>query len=188
MRSLFLKIFLWFGLAMVLVNIASFFTGIVIERRSQTTRTNPMAPMFGIYAQTAVEVLERDGRPALAAYLQRVESASHIHAAILDDHENEVSTQALPAGALEIARRAAQSPGFVFDPPRQQRQPLVAQAVQGPSGTRYFVVAELPRPNFPGLPPRIGEPGSLFFGLRMLTRSLLPLLLIGALFCYWLAR
>ena len=64
----------------------------------------------------------------------------------------------------------------------------MAQAVQAPSGARYFVVAELPRPNFPGLPPRIGEPGSLFFGLRMLTRSLLPLLLIGALFCYWLAR
>ena len=81
MRSLFLKIFLWFGLAMVLVNIASFFTGIVIERRSQTTRTNPMAPMFGVYAQTAVEVLERDGRPALAAYLQRVE-AHRIFAAI----------------------------------------------------------------------------------------------------------
>ncbi len=52
---------------MVVVNIASFVTGIIIERRSQFPRTGPMSQMFGVYAQSAVEVLERDGKTALAA-------------------------------------------------------------------------------------------------------------------------
>ena len=39
MKSLFVKILLWFGLAMVLVNIASFATGIFTERRFQQPRT-----------------------------------------------------------------------------------------------------------------------------------------------------
>src|SRR6267154_1677418 len=107
MRSLFLKIFLWFGLAMVVINVASFVTGIFIERRSQGQRANPMAPMFGIYAQTAAEILERDGPAALASYLAHVESASHIHAVVLDEHENEVAGQAVPEGGRELARRAA---------------------------------------------------------------------------------
>ena len=104
MRSLFLKIFLWFGLAMVVVNVASFATGIVTERRSRP-RTNPMAPMFGVYAQTAVEVFERDGKPALASYLEHVERASHIHAVVLDERGNEVSGQTPPDGATHPPNR-----------------------------------------------------------------------------------
>ncbi len=101
MRSLFLKIFLWFGLAMVLVNVASFTTGIVMERRSQSSRGNPMAPMFGVYAQTAVEILEKDGKSGLASYLGRVERASHINGVVLDERADEVSGRALPQGAKE---------------------------------------------------------------------------------------
>jgi len=50
MRSLFLRVFLWFGLAMVLVNIASFATGIFAERRFQPPRNHPLAPMTGLLA------------------------------------------------------------------------------------------------------------------------------------------
>src|SRR6267142_1104170 len=80
MRSLFLKIFIWFGLVMVVVNIASFVTGIATERRSQFPRQGLMAQMFGVYTQTAAEVFERDGKTALASYLERVEHASNINA------------------------------------------------------------------------------------------------------------
>src|SRR5436190_384850 len=165
MRSLFLKIFLWFGLAMVLVNVASFTTGIVMERRSQSSRGNPMAPMFGVYAQTAVEILEKDGKPGLASYLGRVERASHINGVVLDERAEEVSGRALPQGAKELAQRAANTSSFLFEFPGQHQQPLGAQAVQAPSGAHYVLVGELPRPNFPGPPPRLGERGSLLFGL-----------------------
>jgi signal transduction histidine kinase len=188
MRSLFLKIFLWFGLAMVVVNVASFMTGIVMERRSQSSRGNPMAPMFGVYAQTAVEILEKEGKSGLASYLDHVERASHINTVLLDERADEVSGRPLPPGAKELAQRAAKTSGFLFEFPNQSQLPLGAQAVEAPSGAHYVLVGVLPRPNFPGRPPRLGEPGSLLFGLRMAGRSLLPLLLIGALFCYWLAR
>ncbi|HEV7860440.1 MAG TPA: hypothetical protein VGO91_17615, partial [Pyrinomonadaceae bacterium] len=183
MRSLFLKIFLWFALAMVLVNVASFVTGIITERQSQPPRTNPMAPMFGVYAQTAVEIFERDGEAALAAYLLRVERASHIRAMLLDERGDEVSGRSVAAGAKELAQRANESAPFVFEFPRQQQQPLAAQSVRSPRGVLYTLVGELPRPEFPRPPPRIGEPGSFHFGLRTVGPRLLAVLLIGALFC-----
>jgi two-component system, OmpR family, sensor histidine kinase CpxA len=75
----------------------------------------------------------------------------------------------------------------LFDVPVPGQPPIAAQAVIGPSGARYVVVGELPPPpDFPG-PPRPGESGSFYFGLRLAARTFFPLLLIGALFCYWLA-
>jgi two-component system sensor histidine kinase CpxA len=187
MRSLFLKIFLWFGLAMVVINVASFVTGIVTERRSQSPRTSPMAQTFGVFAQTAVEIFERDGQTALASYLDRVEGASHIHAVLLDEHGNELSHRTLPNGSKELAQRVNQQSGFLFVFPDQKKNPLGALAVRGAGGASYVMIGELPKPAFFG-PPRLGERGSLLFGLRMIGRTLLPLLLVGALFCYWLAK
>src|SRR5437763_14612335 len=188
MRSFFLKILLGFGLAMVLVNVASFVTGFIIERRSQPPRTNPIAPALGVYAQTAAEILERDGQGALASYLDRVERASGIHAVILDEYGEEVSGRPVPAGASELAKRTTESAPFVFEFSPQQPQPLAAQAVRAPSGTRYTMVAEMPGPDFPRPPPRPGEHGSFLFGLHLLGQSMLTVLLVGGLFCYWLAR
>lgn len=197
MRSLFLKIFLWFGLAMVMVNVASFVIGVATERQFHPQRQNPMAPAFGLYAQTAVEIYERDGAAALASYLERVERASRIRAVLLDEHGAELSGRAVPAGALELARRAGAGSGFVFDfpPPEQQQQsqqsptqPLAAQSVRSTRGASYTLAGELPRPDFPRQPPRLGERGSLIFGLHEFGLRLLPVLLIGSLFCYLLAK
>jgi two-component system sensor histidine kinase CpxA len=187
MRSLFLKIFLWFGLAMVVINVASFVTGILTERRSQPMRTSPMAQTFGVLAQTAVEIFERDGQPPLASYLDRVEAASHIHAVLLDERGNELSGRTLPNGSKELVQRVTQQSGFLFVFPDQKQNPLGALAVRGAGGSSYVMVGELPKPGFSG-PPRLGERGSLLFGVRMAERTLLPLLLVGALFCYWLAK
>jgi two-component system sensor histidine kinase CpxA len=187
MRSLFLKIFLWFGLAMVVINVASFMTGILTERRSQPPRHSPMAQSFGVLAQTAAEIFEKDGQTALASYLDRVEGASHIHAVLFDENGNEVSGRAVPNGTKELSQRTNQQSGFLFVFPDQNQRPLGALAIRGTGGASYVMVGELPKPDFPWIP-RLGERGSLLFGLRMVGRTLLPLLLVGALFCYWLAR
>ncbi len=173
---------------MVVVNVASFVTGIATERRARTSRSNPMAPMFAVYAQTAAEVFERDGSSALSSYLDRVEKASHLNAVLLDDHGTEVSGRTVPAGAPQIAARVNDGSPFLFDFPRLREQPLGAQAVRSAQGRLYTLVGEMPKPDFPGPPPRLGEPGSLLFGLRLAARTFLPVLLIGALFCYWLAK
>src|SRR5437773_11934546 len=155
MRSLFLKIFLWFGLAMVLVNIASFVTGIRIERRSQGPRNNPMSQTLGIFAQTSAQLFEKDGSAALAPYLERVDSTTHIHAVLLNEQGNELSGRTIPAGAMDLVKRVNDgSPFFFFFPPGGQ-QPLAARAVRGPSGAQYVLLSELPRPDFPRPFPRL---------------------------------
>lgn len=188
MRSLFLKIFLWFGLVMVVANIASFVTGIVTERRSQFPRQSPMAQMFGVYAESAVEVFERDGKQALASYLGRVEHDSNIRAVLFDDLGNEVSGRPAPEGVENAISRVSQDSPYVFYFLPQQQRPIAAHFVRGPHGAEYVLAGELPKPDFPRPPPRLGEPGSFAFGLRMIARSFLPVLLVGGLFCYWLAR
>jgi two-component system sensor histidine kinase CpxA len=188
MRSLFLKIFIWFGLVMVVANIASFVTGIITERRSQFPRQSPMAQMFSVYAQSAVEVFERDGKAALASYLERVEHASNIRAVLFDELGNEVSGRTVPNGTANAIRRVSEESPYVFYFLPQQDRPLAAQYVRGPKGAEYVLAGELPKPGFPGPPPRLGEPGSFAFGLRMIARSFLPVLLVGGLFCYWLAK
>jgi signal transduction histidine kinase len=188
MRSLFLKIFLWFGLVMVVANIASFVTGIATERRSQFPRQSPMAQMFGVYAESAVEVFERDGKAALASYLERVEHASKINAVLFDNLGNEVSGRVAPERVENAISRVNETSPYVFYFLPQQQRPIAAHFVRGPHGTEYVLAGELPKPDFPGPPPRLGEPGSFAFGLRMIARSFLPVLLVGGLFCYWLAK
>lgn len=173
---------------MVVVNVASFVTGIIIERRWDPSRNNPMAAMFAVYARTAVEVLERDGQTGLAAYLNRVEETSHLHSVLLDESANEVSGRTVPDAASDLVHRVDENSPFDVFFPRDRHHPLAVQAVRGTNGQLYVLVAELPVPDFPRPPPRLGEPGSFRHGLQVTGRTLLPLLLIGAFFCYLLAR
>ena len=188
MRSLFLKIFLWFGLVMVVANIASFVTGIATERRSQFRRQSPMEQTFSVYAQSAVEVFERDGKAALASYLERVEHASHINAVLFDTLGNEMSGRSVPEGLVNAISRVGEDSPYVFYFLPQQERPVAAHFIRGPKGAPYVLAGELPKPDFPAPPPRLGEPGSFAFGLRVIARTFLPVLLVGGLFCYWLAR
>jgi HAMP domain-containing protein len=199
LRSLFVKILLWFGLAMVLVNIASFFTGILTERRFQPPRSHPLAPMMGVFAATATEIYERGERDgnsqnALREYLDRVEQASSVSAVFFDEQHRELSGRVIPPNAEGLANRLTAETPFAFDPPAMSKGSadntqgtLAAQLINSVSGGKYMLVGRLPRP-FPRPPPRIGEPGSFWFGLRVIARTLLPLLLIGGFFCYLLAR
>jgi two-component system, OmpR family, sensor histidine kinase CpxA len=124
----------------------------------------------------------------LAGYLERVEHASNIRAVLFDNLGNEVSGRTVPEGvANAISRVSADSP-YVFYFLPQQQHPIAAHFVRGPRGAEYVLAGELPKSDFPGPPPRLGEPGSFAFGLRMIARSFLPVLLVGGLFCYMLAR
>lgn len=186
MRSLFLRILLWFGLAMVLAAVASFVVGVIAERRARDMAPPHLVQAFGVYSQTAADVFERDGSAAVAAYLQRVGQASGIHAVLVDERGAEVSGQPVPAGSEELAQRARETMTFVNGMSRAR--PLNAQAVRSPNGTTYVLIAEdewQPRRPAFGAPAR---PGSFRFTLFSITRWLLPLVLVGGLFCYWLAR
>lgn len=190
MRSLFLRVFLWFGLAMVLVNIASFATGIIAERRFQPPRNNPLAPMTGLLGQTAVESFEYGGPTALHSYLTRLESTSAVQAVLLNEKGEDVTGQPVAENIKALEGRVSETAPFAFEFTENRRGPHSPHAIQlihSPKGNTYTLIAKYPPPPFPP-PPRLGEPGSLFFGLRVGTRTLLPLLVVGGLFCYLLAR
>ena len=80
MRSLFLRILLWFGLAMIAAAGTSFVVGVIAGREARDMAPPHLVQAFGIYSQTAADIFERDGPAAVAAYLQRVGQASGIHA------------------------------------------------------------------------------------------------------------
>lgn len=178
---------------MVLVNIASFVTGILTERRLQP-RNHPLAPMVAVFAATATEIYERNGQTSLREYLDRVEQVSAVSAVLLDEQHRELSGRAVPENADSIVNKLTNDSPFFFAPPKPgpgpantPRTELVAQLISSASGARYILVGKLTQ-DFPGPPPRIGEPGSFGFGVRVFARTLLPLLLVGGFFCYLLAK
>lgn len=190
MRSLFLRVFLWFGLAMIVANIASFATGIIAERRFQPPHGHPLAPMTGLLAQTAVETFEHGGPAALSSYFTRLENTSAVHAVLLNNRGEEVSGQKVDNDLKVLAGRVSESTPFVFEAPFERagvRSPHGIQLVHSSTGDTYTLVARFPPPEH-GPPPRLGERGSLIFGLGVAARTLLPLLVVGGLFCYLLAR
>src|SRR5512142_433421 len=101
MRSLFLKIFLWFWIATEAIGLALvvFWTlqpDSVIHRWRAST-----GEAVALYAQSAAEEFDRYGPAALTNYLQRLNTGTHIHAAFLDE-SGQLLAGAVPAGAKKL--------------------------------------------------------------------------------------
>ena len=89
--SLFLRIFLWFWLAMALVIAALAAAVITTQERSVLARWHEaIGGAHLLHAQTAVEVYERGNADALRAYLERAERSTHIRAYVFDPDGSEV--------------------------------------------------------------------------------------------------
>lgn len=174
---------LWFGLAMIAAAVASFIVGVIAERQARDIAPPHLVQALAVYSQTAADMIERDGPEAVNAYFDRIENISSIHAYLVDERGKEVSGEALPAGSTQLIERAREKQGLVNDISRSV--PLNAVAVRSPKGSIYVLVAE--DPSFRRGLFGIARPG-FRFTLVGIARSLLPILLVGGAFCYWLAR
>jgi signal transduction histidine kinase len=172
-RSLFLKIFLWFGAAM-LTMIAITFVMVELNRPEPFGPTSHRTPDLILtgYAQVAVELYERDGQSSLAAYMEQLRRATRIHAVLFGSRLDELSGRRNPDGALELARRVMQTQGSGLV--REESSQLIAQHVKTPRGDQYVWVARMP-----SHPPLLSQDH---------VAHLIGMLLIGGAFCYWLAR
>ncbi|MCM3872504.1 MAG: ATP-binding protein [Pyrinomonadaceae bacterium] len=172
-RSLFLKIFLWFGAAMLTMILTTFLVGEFI--RHEPFRL-PLGeePEFVLasYAQTAAEIYKRDGQPSLAGYLAQIERGTNMRSVLYGPNLNELSGRDVPDGALELASKATQTRKTEFV--RNRLFPLLARPVQTVGGDQYVWVAEMP----PHPPLRLHHQLLHVIGMS----------LIGAAFCYWLAK
>jgi two-component system sensor histidine kinase CpxA len=171
-RSLYLKIFIWFWLAMIVINVA-FFAAFALTRPTPSRRSWRDLAQTGQNAQKAAEAFEQSGAAALSANLQATEKSSGVAANLFDENGRELSGREAPAGAAELVTRSAESRDleFNFTGPGT----LIARPVVSAKGQRYTYLAHIPRPPF--------QPIQQTLAIRLLI-----VLVIGGIFCYWLAR
>src|SRR2546430_1434914 len=104
MRSLFLKILLWFVLAMGRV-IATLLLSVAITRLERPFESSLMAT-WPLRAQLAATILEYNGSPMLAEYLQTLGRAFRTQAYLFDENGAEALGHAAPPGATQLAELA----------------------------------------------------------------------------------
>ena len=171
-RSLYLKIFIWFWLAMIIINVV-LFAAFALTRPTPTRRSWRDLAQTGPNSQKAAEIYEQSGPGALSAALQATEKASGVSATFFDENGKELSGRTVPQKALELSAKAAESRDIEFN--FEMENTLVARPVVTPKGQLYIYVAHIPRPPF--------QPTFQTLGMRLLV-----VLVIGGIFCYWLAR
>jgi signal transduction histidine kinase len=199
LSSLFLKVFLWFWLAMSLV------VGVFALTVHLTwPQHEPHPPQFveGVmvaYSQSAAEAFERGGAEALDSFRRHVEREAHVRARMFDAAGSELSAADATEDERELAARVISGGGTASRVMRGTAvEARAVDAAGGDGGRRYAFVATFPL----GPPPHAQEgrpapllrlpPGPLNFILgdtagALAARLLAAVLTAGAL-CYMLAR
>ena len=197
MRSLFLKVFLWFWLAMSLVVGA-------VALITHLTRPlhEPRPPQFveavvAAYSQGAADAFAREGDVGLGSFQSHVEREAHVRARLFDERGAELSGAGATEDERSLAARAFESGGAASK--MEGGRVLEARTLNQRDGVRYAFVATLPlgppRPP-PDAPPHrfphFLPPGPLNFLLGdtagALAARVIAALLTAGVLCYMLAR
>jgi len=175
MRSLFLKIFLWFWITLLLIAVAIVITWSLQPEIVFTRWQALMTEALATHAQNTADTIERQGLPAAANYLQRLNRLGRMQTALLDDH-GQVLVGTPSSEAARVGDQVIKSGKAAFE--MTPRMAYSAQFGTAPSGRRYVLVAELPR---------VGP----FYAFRGTTSTHLLrwalAVLISGLICYLLA-
>jgi len=170
MKSLFLRIFLSFWLAIALFVVLAILA--VVAFRPQRT------PTWESLATTAladsVDAYEQGGAHQLRAYLENLEATQHVRAHVFDEQGNEISGRAAPAWLEHLALGKPLLPrdGILFPAPRV----IVESRGSSDGHHRYTIALALPQG------PRV------FFGPHGFPLTgLLILVLSSGLVCYFLS-
>ncbi|HKY26875.1 MAG TPA: ATP-binding protein [Pyrinomonadaceae bacterium] len=173
-QSLFLKIFLWFVAVMITVIAGTFIVGEITRHEPFRPPPGPIEATVKTFGETASETYEREGQSALGAYLDRIQNETGIRIFLFNDQAQSLSNHRMPPVAIEAAQRALS----ITQTDPVMAPPFMARSITTQRGGRYAVVAELP------MRKRSGPVGHFTEGiLHMIGVSI-----VGALFCYWLAR
>jgi two-component system sensor histidine kinase CpxA len=175
MRSIFLKIFLWFWATLLLVGMAVAITFSVQPDLVLSRWRAASSDAIALYAQSLADQSDRYGPEATAHALYRLQASSHFKAALLDQFGQPVAGH-LPPGARSLIKHPGRG-----DAPEYKVTPsaaFAAQRVLGPSGRPYLFVVEMPR----------GSAGFLRWPARVVLFRWLIEAVISAAICYLLAR
>lgn len=174
MKTLFLKIFLWFWLAIAALLVIV----VAVGGLSQTFRPDARPEWAAFHASLAQEAYEAGGKAGLLHYAARVESLTTAQAFLFDTHGNELSGRTIPEPARDAVRAAVVSGKRIerrnFHSGSYNTYPLT-----GADGRRYVFVRLYSQPR----PARLTLPTMGAGWLLMLGA-----ILTAGLVCYWLAR
>lgn len=200
MRSLFIKIFLWFWVAMALLSFASFLSAVATEshpffslppwlrflssppveghvKMRAGTFTGHWISIVGnslrLSGQAAVEIYERDGKSALSNYISDLERAVRVHLFLLNEQNELLTERPFPEGVEEFSSHLQ---GDGLDYRRAGESIFTAQQLIGPSGKQYKLIARFTDRHF------------VTRDLSSLTVRLIFIFITAGGVCYWLAR
>jgi signal transduction histidine kinase len=185
MRSLFIKIFLWFWLAMTLSGVALAIIAItqigpVAQRRHLLAeeRAQFMSQALSLYGQAALEVFDRDGRVGLRDFADRLKRPTGIGISLFKDG-NQVLPDSVVSPAMGDLVAGASQTGHAQTLAGSGRY-LLALPLPGKGGHTFIIAGDWPDFSFRQRRPRI--PFSRDLGLRLVVS-----LIIGGVICYGLA-
>ena len=180
MRSLFVKIFLWFWLASILIIISTFVLFSLFRPFEPLREDGRHIRRMAHFGSRAVEVLEQEGPGALQEFIQRREERRGRHNVFFfDENSRSVTGREAPPDISELAARARESGITEFQ--RRDKRVLLARTIYGKDGSYYIMAGELPSS-------RRSPPLSRIFSSRFMGIRLLAILIVASIFCYWLAR
>ncbi len=179
MRTLFVKIFLWFWLASILIIVSTVALVSIFEPFRPLPKDARVVKRMAHQGQRAVEILELHGPEALQNFLIHKEQRQGRHLTLFNEKIQVEAGQNVTAEERELASRSGQSGIAEFL--KKDRSFLIARPIYGASGKTYYIVGEIPRR------PR-GFPLRRLFSPPILSLRLLAIFIVASIFCYWLAR
>jgi two-component system, OmpR family, sensor histidine kinase CpxA len=183
MRSLFLKIFLWFWATDVLIAVAAaLIIGLSIQNQPEIMNSRwrqNMGDAMSLYADSAAEAYEHNGQAGLNDFLTRLDRMHMpVHASLRDEQGKIIGGQSRIAAADDLVALAQKSDQPEFNV--QDREAVGVKAITTSSGHKYLFVAEISRRP---PPPIIPFPRGLFGWERWIVS-----IVISGLICYALTR
>ncbi len=176
--SLFLKIFLWFWLAIALIVGA-------VTVVNLSTQSEPLTRQWQTFvgeavltnSQTALQIYENEGRNGLETYLNRHARTERINGiGFFDQSGNQIAGTEIAPEGRELLRTATNSENVEFL--RLPEQTLAARKLPDSKGKTYVFLIQFKRP----------PPISLWNELQNRWLQILVTILTAGLVCYGLAR
>lgn len=175
MRTLFLKIFLWFWPAMILV-VGIFVALDFWQRMSNPPPRGGLRDTIQLCGQEALEAWERGGVAELDAFGARLSQVTGMCAVLLDEQRRALSTAPAPDGWADVAARLSADQSEAMQ--RTPRGPLIAVRVNGHAGEPYIFVAHVTR----------GPWNEERLDWATLSWQLAAVIVVSGVLCYGLAR
>lgn len=143
MRSLFLKIFIWFWLTIVLSFLATVVVTILYPSQAFIVQaTNYFTFHLAVTGKLGAGFYETQGEQALDEFLSQIEAISSSRLHFLSEDGTPLHPTVLPEGVAELARRTASKTSTQFQ--GIMTHPLIAKKTVSDSGKTYVIVLELP--------------------------------------------